>query len=84
MDTAAWLDASKIAIDWTWLVTGASIVGVVANIYKRPWCFAVWLCTNSAWCLYDYAIGAYAQSALFAVYVLLAAWGLYQWRAKPP
>lgn len=33
-------------MDWTWLVTTASIVGAVANIYKRRWGFAVWLCAN--------------------------------------
>ena len=30
-------------MDWTWAVTAASIVGTVANIYKKRWCFIVWL-----------------------------------------
>jgi hypothetical protein len=67
-------------IDWTWLITAGAIGGTVANIYKKQWCFIVWLGTNSAWMIYDFNKGLYSQSFLFAVYVLLAVWGLIQWR----
>jgi len=63
-----------------WIVTGASIAGTVANVYKRRWCFAVWLATNSAWCAYDASIGAWAQSALMLIYACLSVWGLVKWR----
>lgn len=66
--------------DPMWAVTAASLIGVVANIKKKRWCFAVWLCTNSIWCVYDFWIGALAQSALFGVYVVLAIYGLWEWR----
>jgi nicotinamide riboside transporter PnuC len=66
--------------DFMWLVTLASLIGTVANIKKKQWCFGVWLCTNSIWCVYDYMIGAQAQAALFFVYVLLAIYGLWEWR----
>jgi nicotinamide riboside transporter PnuC len=69
-------------IDFTWLITIASIVGTVANIYKRQWCFIIWLVTNSAWMIVDFCMGMYSQAALFAVYVGLAMWGLIQWRRK--
>ena len=65
---------------WMWLVTFASLVGTVANVYKRRWCFAVWLVTNLCWAAYDLAIGATAQAALMAVYAGLAVWGLIRWR----
>lgn len=68
--------------DFMWMVTAASIIGTVANIYKKSWCFILWFFTNSIWCIYDYVIGAYAQSALFLVYVGLAVWGIYEWRVK--
>jgi len=67
-------------MDWTWAITLASIGGTVANIYKCRWAFGVWLVTNSTWVIYDYSKGMYSQAFLFAVYVLLAVWGLYQWR----
>ena len=62
-----------------WIVTAVSIIATIANIKKLKWCFAVWLCTNAIWAMYDYSIGAYAQSALFCVYVALAVWGIYEW-----
>lgn len=67
-------------MSWTWLITIASITGTVANIYKKRWCFIIWLFTNSLWMIVDFYQGLYAQSFLFAVYVALAIWGLIQWR----
>ena len=67
-------------MSWTWFVIIAAIIGTVANIYKKPWCFAIWLATNTIWMIVDFQAGMYAQAFLFAVYVLLAIWGLIQWR----
>jgi len=36
-------------IDWTWLLTVASLVGVVLNIRKDRRCFAIWIATNAGW-----------------------------------
>jgi len=66
----------------TWIIAGLSIAGVILNIKKCRWCFLIWLVTNSAWMIYDFTIGAYAQSALFAVYACLAVWGLAEWQVK--
>jgi hypothetical protein len=66
-----------------WIVVLAALIGVVLNIYKKAVCFVIWFFTSSIWCIYDFAIGAYEQSALFAVYTLLAIWGIIQWRKKP-
>jgi hypothetical protein len=71
-----------IEMDFMWLVTIASLIGVVANIKKKQWCFLVWFFTNSTWCIYDFLIGAMAQSALFGVYVILAVYGLWEWRKQ--
>jgi len=62
-----------------WPITVLSIIGVILNIHKRKEGFIIWLFTNGSWCVYDYMIGAYAQSALFAVYFCLAVWGLVKW-----
>jgi len=64
---------------WTWGVAVASIIGTVANIYKKPWCFVVWLFTNSIWCIYNLIIREYSQSLLWGVYTVLAVWGMVQW-----
>ena len=65
-----------------WLVTVASIIGTVANVYGRRWCFWVWLGTNSAWAAYDGWLGAWPQMALMLVYAGLSVAGLVKWRVK--
>ena len=65
-----------------WLVTIASLIGTVANIHKRRWCFGVWAFTNAAWAIYDVHKGAHAQAALQAVYFGLSVYGLRKWRDR--
>lgn len=65
-----------------WIVTAGSLVGTVLNIKKKKICFGIWFCTNTAWCIYDFIIGSYAQAVLFFVYVLLAVYGIYEWNKK--
>ena len=65
-----------------WTVTAASIVGTVANIHKRRWCFYVWACTNASWAVYDFWKGATAQGTLMTVYFCLSLWGLHTWGRK--
>ena len=69
-----------VMFDWSILITIASIIGTIANIYKKRWCFIIWLFTNGFWCIYDISIGAYSQAILFAVYFMLAIHGSIKWR----
>ena len=62
-----------------WIITILSLVGTIANVYQKRWCFAVWAPANLIWCVYDYRIGAYAQSALMFIYFLLAIFGWFKW-----
>ena len=66
-----------------WLVTAVSIVGVILNIYRVRACFWIWIMTNAVWCVYDCWLGAWPQAALFAVYFVLAVWGLLVWKREP-
>ena len=63
-----------------WSVSIASLVGVVLNIRHRRECFAIWGCTNVAWCVVDLYHGIYAQSFLQAVYAMLSVYGWLSWR----
>lgn len=65
-----------------WILTAASLVGVILNIKKRKSCFIVWGVTNASWAVIDYNAGLTAQAALFAVYFVLAVWGLIEWGIK--
>lgn len=67
-------------MNWTWLITAASIIGVVANIHKRRWCYHIWTGTNAFWCALDWSMGLKAQAFLFLVYLCLSIWGLFKWR----
>jgi len=64
---------------FTWQLTVVSIVGVVANIYHKRWCFYLWMYTNFAWAMVDLYYGIYAQSILFGVYFGLAVVGAIKW-----
>ncbi|SDN14701.1 nicotinamide mononucleotide transporter [Acetanaerobacterium elongatum] len=67
-------------MNWTIIITVASLVGSVANAYKKRWCFAIWLVTNASWCIYDCTQGMYTQAILFAVNFIIALLGLINWR----
>ena len=67
----------------TWLVAGVSLFATWLNIRRVRACFAIWLFTNSAWAVYDFAHGLPAQGCLMCVYAGLSVAGLVAWR-KPP
>jgi nicotinamide riboside transporter PnuC len=62
-----------------WMIVIASLVGVVLNIHRLRACFAIWLITNTAWCIVDVSHGLYSQATLQAVYAGLSVYGLIQW-----
>ncbi len=67
---------------WIWVLFVLTIVGVILNIKKNKLCFIVWAVTNFAWMIVDYEAGIYAQAAKYAVFFVLALWGLWEWRRK--
>ena len=71
-------------MDYMWLWAGAGLVGAILNVKKNRACWPVWLCSNLAFCLYNLARREYAQAALWALYVGLAAWGIRQWKKGMP
>ena len=62
-----------------WMLSIASLAGVVLNIYKRKECFYLWSITNGLWIIYTYIMGAYPLTALFGAYFILAVWGIIKW-----
>ena len=65
--------------DYTWIVAIASIIGTVAIVYQKRWCFYIWALTNGFWAVYDLCLGLYSQAAVYIVHLLLAVWGLWKW-----
>jgi len=62
-----------------WIITAASLVGVVLNIRHDRRCFIVWGITNAGWFAIDWHAGIYSQAALQAVYFVLSAYGWISW-----
>lgn len=65
-----------------YIVTAASIVGTVANSLQKRWCFFVWICTNTFWCVFNVINGSYAQALLYAFNFAMAILGLVKWKKK--
>lgn len=63
-------------------VTAASIVGTIANSFQKRWCFWVWGCTNTFWCVFNIISGSYAQAVLYAFNFVMAVIGLIKWKEK--
>ena len=63
-----------------YIVTLASIVGTVANSFQKRWCFWLWMCTNTFWCIYNAAGGSFAQALLYAFNFSMAVVGLIRWK----
>ena len=63
----------------TWIITILSIIGVILNIYKNKYCFMIWAVTNFAWMVIDYNAGIIEQALLYALFLILALWGLWKW-----
>ena len=61
-------------------IAALSIVGVIANIHKKRWCFLVWFVTNLFWFLHDFYFQEYAQAGIFLIYLILSIYGWAKWR----
>lgn len=62
--------------------TALSIIGTVANSFKKRWCFYVWSCTNIFWCCYNASNGMWAQALLYVFNFSTCIIGLYKWKSS--
>ncbi len=69
--------------EFAYIITLASIVGTVANSFKKRWCFIVWGITNTFWIFYNIIFKNYAQALLYAFNLIMAIVGFIKWRDKP-
>ena len=66
-------------MNYTWIITIFSIIGVILNIYKSKYGFVIWIFTNLSWMIYDFYKGIYSQAFLFFIYFILAIFGCVKW-----
>lgn len=63
-----------------YLITALSIIGTVANSFKKRWCFYIWLITNLFWVAFNLMNGVYPQALLYVFNTVMAIVGLVKWR----
>jgi nicotinamide riboside transporter PnuC len=73
---------SREALNWLWILTGASLLGNVFNIRKSVVCYYIWTFTNIAWLIYDICNKNSARAALDAIQTVLGLWGIFEWSKK--
>ena len=66
----------------TWIVSLLALTGTILNSDRNKYGFLLWIATNLFWVVVDFRAGLYAQSALFAAYVVLAIKGILTWSRK--
>jgi nicotinamide riboside transporter PnuC len=63
-----------------WIATILSIIGTIANIYKKRYGFVLWIIADIIWIDIDYQAGLHEQAGLFLFFAILAMWGYIQWK----
>lgn len=66
----------------TWIFSIISLLGTILNSNMNKYGNFIWIFTNMFWIIYDFSIGAYAQSLLYLIYLLLAIYGFIKWTMK--
>lgn len=66
----------------TWIFSIISLLGTILNSNMNKYGNFIWIFTNMFWLIYDFSIGAYAQSLLYFIYFLLAIYGFIKWTMK--
>lgn len=66
----------------TWICSIISLLGTILNSNMNKYGNFIWIFTNMFWLVYDFYIGAYAQSLLYFIYLLLAIYGFIKWTMK--
>ena len=65
-----------------WLVTAICLAGTVLNVKKVRWCFHLWTIGNLLWLAIDLRNSLYSRALLDFVQLVLAIWGIYEWKRK--
>ena len=72
----------ELITNLTWIIVGLSLLGAILNARAKLVGFYVWIVANILWVAFDIYIGAYSQAALFVVYTLISAYGIYSWKRQ--
>lgn len=65
-----------------WMLVAVALAGTVLNVRQDRRCFWLWVVSNAGLMLVHAKQKQWAQATMFAVYLLLAVWGLVSWRKE--
>lgn len=63
----------------SYIITIITLIGTLANSFKKRWCFYIWIPTNLFWVIYNITIHEYQQSILYIVNTITSIIGLIKW-----
>ena len=66
----------------TWITTAICLTGTVLNCKKMIACFYLWAIGNVLWLAFDLYNGLYSRAALDIVQLMLALYGIYEWKKR--
>lgn len=68
------------SVVFTWVATIVALVGTVLNCKQIRACFYLWTVTNIMWFCWDFYCGLWSRCVLDAVQLILAIYGIYEWK----
>lgn len=71
-------------IEYTWILTAASVLGAAMNAVGRRSGFAVWIASNTGWVIVNASRGLWPEAALFLAYLGFSVVGFFMWRNREP
>jgi hypothetical protein len=58
-----------------WVMSAASLIGVIFNIYKSKWGFFIWALTDIGWAAISMYYSIYSQAVMFVIMLVFAIYG---------
>lgn len=65
---------------FTWTATIVALIGTILNCKQIRACFYLWCVTNVMWLIWDACCGLWSRCVLDAVQLVLAVYGIYEWK----
>ena len=66
----------------SWVMTGCSILGTIANSFQKFIGFIFWIIANIFWVIFNIINGIYAQAVIYAFNTIMCIIGLIAWGKK--
>ena len=66
-----------------WVMSAASLIAVIFNIYKSKWGFVIWSLTDIGWAAISMYYSIYSQVVMFVIMLVFAIYGFMKWNSTP-